>query len=232
MNKLLFDEAPLVVQPTLASIIGLNEAIILQQIHYWVKKSKDGWIYNTYDQWQKQFPFYSEATIKRTITSLKKRGVVIVDQRSKSDWNRVNHYTIDYEVMSRLTESNCDDRTGQNDLIESSKMTPSFYRTETTTETTTDIKRSRANVECPKSVSIDVWEDYLKIRKAKKAPITRTALNGIIKEADKAGLGIEKVLTMCCERGWIGFKAEWIANKNRSQGNDLSLTDIIEGWYE
>lgn len=45
--------------PTLATIIGLNESIILQQVHYWLKikeKSKqdyiDGhyWVYNTYEQ--------------------------------------------------------------------------------------------------------------------------------------------------------------------------------------
>ena len=39
MNKLLLNEPPLMILPTLASNIGLNEAIFLQQLHYWIEKS-------------------------------------------------------------------------------------------------------------------------------------------------------------------------------------------------
>ena len=35
MSKLLLNEQPLLIMPTLASKIGLNESIVLQQIHYW-----------------------------------------------------------------------------------------------------------------------------------------------------------------------------------------------------
>lgn len=60
MNSILFDEPPLLVIPSLANALGLHEAIVLQQIHYWVKINEkaqrnfiDGhyWTYNTYEQW-------------------------------------------------------------------------------------------------------------------------------------------------------------------------------------
>lgn len=35
MNRRIIDESPLLIRPTLAAKVGLNEAIILQQIHYW-----------------------------------------------------------------------------------------------------------------------------------------------------------------------------------------------------
>ena len=35
-HRLLIDEPPLMVLPSLAAVIGLNEAIMLQQIHYWL----------------------------------------------------------------------------------------------------------------------------------------------------------------------------------------------------
>ncbi len=66
ISKLLLDEPPLQVMPTLATLIGLNEAIVLQQVHYWLKTKENDqqdyidshyWVYNTYKQWQKQFPF-------------------------------------------------------------------------------------------------------------------------------------------------------------------------------
>ena len=37
MNNLLIDDYPILVLPKLATEIGLNEAIVLQQIHYWLK---------------------------------------------------------------------------------------------------------------------------------------------------------------------------------------------------
>ncbi len=50
------------------------------------------------------------------------------------------------------------------------------------------------------------------MRAAKKAAITKTAMAGIAREADKAGITLSDALTLCCERGWISFKADWYAN--------------------
>jgi hypothetical protein len=40
MSKLLLDEQPLLIMPKLATKIGLNESIIVQQIHYWNEINK------------------------------------------------------------------------------------------------------------------------------------------------------------------------------------------------
>lgn len=52
--------------------------------------------------------------------------------------------------------------------------------------------------------------DWITLRKTKKAAITKTALDGIQREADKASLSMNAVLRLCCERGWGGFKSEWV----------------------
>jgi len=62
----------------------------------------------------------------------------------------------------------------------------------------------------PHGVTVGVWQDWLKLRKSKKAAVTQTALDGIQREADKAGVSLQTVLETCCERGWTGFKAEWM----------------------
>ncbi|KPC98057.1 Replication initiation and membrane attachment [Geobacillus sp. BCO2] len=41
MSNLLFDDQPLVILPQLALAIGLNESIVVQQLHYWLKKSEN-----------------------------------------------------------------------------------------------------------------------------------------------------------------------------------------------
>jgi hypothetical protein len=66
------------------------------------------------------------------------------------------------------------------------------------------------NINRPDSVPEQVWNDFLKIRKAKKSPLTQTALNGIEREAEEAGWTLDEAITECVTRGWQGFKAEWV----------------------
>ena len=76
----------------------------------------------------------------------------------------------------------------------------------------------------PAEVSEQVWSDFLALRKTKRAPLTETALSGIYREADKAGLSLQCTLEMCCQRGWQGFKAEWYDGDGRKGGaNALAL---------
>ena len=55
----------------------------------------------------------------------------------------------------------------------------------------------------------DLARDFVQHRKAKKAPITKTALDAFQREADKAGVSIVDAVRVSVERGWVGFKAEW-----------------------
>lgn len=63
----------------------------------------------------------------------------------------------------------------------------------------------------PDDVPESLWADFLAVRRAAKAPLTATALAGIQREASKAGLSLSDVLSLCCERGWRGFNAGWVA---------------------
>ena len=60
-------------------------------------------------------------------------------------------------------------------------------------------------------IPAELLSDYLKVRKAKKAgELTETAFKGIEREAEIAGIAVEDAIKHCCERGWVGFKADWI----------------------
>lgn len=121
-SKLLIYEHPLQVLPSLAVKYGLNEAIILQQIHYWSLPKESGkdqgividgvrWIYNTYEGWQKNFPFFSERTIRRAITSLEEAGVLVSTQGLATEGrDRTKYYRIDYERL----DADGADASGQN----------------------------------------------------------------------------------------------------------------------
>ncbi len=52
--------------------------------------------------------------------------------------------------------------------------------------------------------------DFLAVRKAKKLPLTETAVAGLRREAEKAGLSLESAVRLCCERGWASLRADWL----------------------
>ena len=62
-------------------------------------------------------------------------------------------------------------------------------------------------------------DDYIAIRLAKNAPLTATAMEGLKREAAKAGMTLEQAITYSTEQGWQGFKAEWLLNKVFGGGN-------------
>ena len=67
---------------------------------------------------------------------------------------------------------------------------------------------------CPPDVDAQLWADWLTVRRAKRAPLTATALAGVQREADKAAITLAEALRCCVESGWVGFKAEWFARLN------------------
>ncbi len=73
--------------------------------------------------------------------------------------------------------------------------------------------RQKENSALPRPVDVSeaVWADWLALRKAKRAAVSQTALDGIEREARKIGISLQSALAECCSRGWAGFKAEWVA---------------------
>lgn len=78
-------------------------------------------------------------------------------------------------------------------------------------------------VATPDGVSESVWKDFVALRKSKKAAITETAIKGLQREAQKAKMSLEQVLSICCERGWAGFKADWMT----AQFVKPNSTDVV-----
>jgi hypothetical protein len=108
-SKLLINESPLIILPSLAAALGgVEEALFLQQVHYWLTVAgheRDGckWIYNSYPDWQAQLPFWSTDTIRRIVGKLKGRGILRTSQQyNRLAVDRTNWYTIDYDALNAL----------------------------------------------------------------------------------------------------------------------------------
>lgn len=157
--SLLLKVKPLVISPLLAMRIGINEAIVLQQICYWLEDTTAGieydgkrWVYNSINAWNEQFPWWTAKTIQRTVSSLKKMGLIYVEQLKKRQHDQTNYYAINYasplladtDNLSLSRETICPNRKGQSVPMDKVNLSQSIGSncpnvTEITTENTTEI---------------------------------------------------------------------------------------------
>jgi uncharacterized protein YdaU (DUF1376 family) len=80
----------------------------------------------------------------------------------------------------------------------------------------------------PDGVSQEVWESFLQQRKASRAVVTPTVVKKIAQEAQKAGWTLENALAECVARGWRGFKADWVAEKQAKNVGERNR-DLMQG---
>ena len=109
--------------------------------------------------------------------------------------------------------------------------------TDTDTESDTDVpkgtsaKRSRVVAVKPDSISDQLWLDW---KNHRKTPFTVTALEGFEREAALAGWTVREAIKEAIERGWQGFKADWVKDKQngntRRTGNNTSGNGRTNGF--
>lgn len=111
-TKLLIPDNPVTILPQLAAVIGLNEAIVLQQIHYWCQLNaragrnfRDGyyWVYNSVPSWCMQFPWWkSEGPVKTALRNLENRGLLITGNYNRLKIDRTKWYRVNYEEVEKF----------------------------------------------------------------------------------------------------------------------------------
>jgi hypothetical protein len=110
MTKLLIAGNARITEGKLASILGINESIILHQVHFWTTENKNHqrisyrkegfwWTWNTMAKWQEEFPWLNAKKIERCLASLKRHGVLIGKCLSENKLNRTLWYRIDYKRL-------------------------------------------------------------------------------------------------------------------------------------
>lgn len=87
------------------------------------------------------------------------------------------------------------------------------------------VKKTRHEKFVPKTwlttrgVPIDIVEDWLKIRIAKKLVHTERAFEAVAKEAAQANMSLPDAIEYCVRKSWGGFEAQWIENERARAGN-------------
>ena len=87
----------------IARIYGINAAIILENIGFWVKKNEANgenfyngahWTYNSVKAFSELFPYMSEHSIRRAIERLESCGLILTGKFNKKGFDRTSWYTL------------------------------------------------------------------------------------------------------------------------------------------
>lgn len=138
MSKLLINESPLIVLPSLVRALGtIERAVALQQMHFVATisdttKDEHGheWFRASYDDLcAKWFPMWSPHTLSKHIRHLEERGCVVSHKAKRTAWDQTKSYRIDHAAVALLVnitsvtpcindDTGCDDveRTGSGTL--------------------------------------------------------------------------------------------------------------------
>lgn len=138
---------PQVFDTEIARVLGINEAIVINQVWYWMQKNKERghncrggryWARYTFEEWHdKEFPWLSIKTIKRVIGKLEEAGVLLSECKyNKRPGDRTKWYSVEKDKLDLLIAEKQDPK-GQNDPMERDKMTRALP--EITTEITKNI---------------------------------------------------------------------------------------------
>ena len=84
-------------------------------------------------------------------------------------------------------------------------------------------------------VNSEILDDWLTVRKKKKASNTKTAFKGLISEITKSGLMVNDAIEYAASKSWSGFKAQWYLNENPvntgySKVTEQNLKNLEGGW--
>lgn len=258
MSKKLIDERAILLFPSLAKTIGLNNSIFIQQLHFWCDiadelgygKLHNGerWVYKTAQEWhEKDFPFWSVVTIRRIINNLHDLGLIHAMYLDDDKWNRTLFYRINYlheslasdqndnmQVINLITSksSNRSHASDQNDEMLSENTT------EITSKITTDISNNRKlkfnpiNSALPLNIEKQDWIDFVEMRNSIKKPLSELATKKILKKLESFGIHAKQAIENSIVSSWSDVYMPKQSNGfNQPQNNRMQeLEQLSKQW--
>ena len=203
-----------------AEDLSWNEKILLMEIDSFTAKGKDCFIS---DEYIADLINTSTRNASRMMTNLIEKGYVV---RTRFDGRRRFVASClggaDTPNLAEQTGQNC--RTTYNNIpIEEDKSSSVYNK-----GIRFDFKSALVQI----GVSPAIAEDWIKVRKGKKATNTETAFKSIEREILKSGRSAEECITLAVENSWSGFKAEWLFNQQRNPSRKVSVLENNMGVAE
>lgn len=196
--KLLTNEKTFIVQPSLACAIGVEEALLLQHLHYRLQQQEvlhngEAWYCQSHANWTKQLPFWNEQKIKRLMLRLEKLGIVhSTDKFNQFYVDRTKWYKIDYDYLQTIIVSY-----EQQQLDAQEKIIATMP---TTLETKPEARDKKAQQKEQFSKQIDQVLNYLNDKAHKRFNIKSQANRKYVSARLKEGYTVEDCMLVVDEQ--------------------------------
>ena len=234
----------------LAAEIGLNEAILLQNIAYWVNGCY--WTYNSAAAFSKLYPFWTPRVIKYALAKLQQGEYIKAAQYNKDKMNHTNWYTLTEKgwlLISKHGQQKQEQQQEpvQNESIDGTKLSnrrykndfPSIYTNIKHTDNKQGVRaraREAPPFENPSPSLVDAWNGFVEMRKLIKKPLTPRAskltadnLQKLAPDDDEHKAAILNQSVQNCWQGVFPLHDDWskkrASPKPRGQQSVQDMTD-------
>lgn len=188
----------------------------------------------------------SKQAVIKTVQAFVAEGILFEAGKRKTQGGYTVVYNINLEAVEALparekqsteitsnqsmgfTGHNNDQSTGFTPTSQPGLPKPSFNRPSSEAKASSDSSARKTTLK-PDSVSDEVFKDWVAMRKSMKAPASQTAINGIEREAERAGWTLEDAMAECVARGWRGFKAGWVKDDGRNEKTGSVTESAVAG---
>lgn len=222
---------------TLAKRHGVNGAVMLHHLAFWVYRNKcndrnfhddEYWTYNSQRAYADLFPMWNIPQIKRILAKLENEGAIRVGNFNKAKFDRTNWYTITDEVWKVYqAEKDYKPSTVQNRTKEGTKS-DELYQVTTQVTKPIDYTDDELDEVLPDSSCIEVWRNYVQHRKELKKKMTPLAYKSALKKAVGWAKGDPNIFKEICNNsisnGWTGL----FDIKDKKRGFDPTKFKIDE----
>ncbi|MFA7084683.1 MAG: hypothetical protein WC141_09130 [Arcobacteraceae bacterium] len=221
----------------IATKIGVDESIMLNNFVYWLAKNKannknffDGnfWTFNSVRAYCELFPFWKESQIKRILKSLIYQNVLVVGNYNQNAYDRTNWYSLSNEYIHLI-----DWTISTNGKAENSQPIPINKTINKTKNISIDIVSSffDENRDIKKDdKSIKIMSDFVTYRKQIKKPIKTTGNLKLyynkLKELHLQGYDIAKCIEEMKLREWKIVEVKFVKDRD-----DLKVSKSNDGIY-
>lgn len=238
--------------PEVAADVGIEAAILYQNIQYWCEKNRlneqnffDGqyWTYNTIKAFCDMFPYMTKGVIYRNLEKLEKAGYIATGNYNKSAYDRTKWYA-DIRFADNEKPSfqiwKMDSSLVENEFPDDEKPIPNINTNINTNSKPKKERKKETFDEVLDSVDLirenpdlrEAFIEYIKMRKLIKKPLTDRALKLNINEAYKLSRGnakkMQAIVEQSIQHSWAGM----YDIKEKAQNKDTYFSDLLKEMEE
>ena len=233
--------------------VGVNGAIILNHLHYWVKKNADNemnyhdgyfWTYNSIAAYKKQFPFWSERTIYRLLRELEADGYIKTGNYNQSAYDRTKWYALteksvklleptigqeyknNQDNVTETTMTDCPKEIAQSDNVHLDKL----YKSTLNKNKHKEKHKEKHSVTCSPELA-DALNAFAEHRKKLKKPMTDRAKELMLSKLSKMARTEQEqiaILNQSIVNGWQGiFPLGGERKHNQAKQSSADMADDV-----